>query len=135
MKFSVFAGIAAIVGIKIDKFLKTSLDAVLFQVFAAVAMALALYAFFKLQSEHECHYTCPEKQQTICAYQTQSQMKNGINGVNFSSLCHRDMYNCHNPSTSKKKINIFWADELIEVVAGYNYFKKEACSGNGEEAW
>ncbi|KAG5684366.1 hypothetical protein PVAND_013601 [Polypedilum vanderplanki] len=82
MKFSVLAGIIAIF------------------VFAAVAFALALYAFLKIHSDHECHYSCTESNKLICAYKTEEQMKNHTGGMNFSSICHRDMYNCQNPAHS-----------------------------------
>lgn len=74
---------------------------VILPVFAAVAFALALYAFSKLHAMHECHYSCTEASQPICAYQTEENMKSQINGMNFTNVCKRDMYNCHNVAHSE----------------------------------
>ena len=69
--------------------------------FAAVALTLALYAFLKIQGAHECIYYCPETDNIICAFHTEVNMNNHEGGMNFTSICHRDMYNCQNPKHSK----------------------------------
>jgi len=70
-------------------------------VFAAVALTLALYAFLKIQGAHECYYYCPETSNIICGFHTEENMNNREGGMNFTSICHRDIYNCQNPMHSK----------------------------------
>jgi hypothetical protein len=55
----------------------------------------------KLHGIHECHYACKDINQTICAYQKEEQMNEQMGGMNFSSVCNRDMYNCQNPAHSE----------------------------------
>lgn len=104
-----------------------------FAVFSAVAFALALYAFMKLHGQ-ECHYACPEISQPICAYQKEEQMRNQAGGMNFSSVCNRDMYNCQNPSHSKEKLfQLFHSLSLFLIVtliifAGFGFYTKGSCS-------
>lgn len=78
----------------------------------------------------ECHYACPTINQPICAYQKEEQMRSQTSGMNFSSVCNRDMYNCQNPSHSKfiKLFSLFYSHLTLIIFAGFGFYTKGACS-------